>query len=344
MISVIIADDDYSVRSGLANHIKWRELGAEVILLAGNGKEVVDKLNELDVDLIISDIRMPVMDGFELLRYIHDKGLDINTILLSAYAEFEYAQEAISLGVKEYIVKPITRDKLLKIESFVKKLATEKNITEKIMFSVNKSDFRQSFIEAFSADDRERLASYLVPDEGFSNLTLYKQYCVTLINFLPNMSSDAKNELMALVASTSSVSECREKLLEKLCNAKALRQGGKTADVTKRIIAYINDNYKDSNLNVQQIADYFSLSREYISTLFKAENGSSLSEWIISCRIMKSAQLLVETDMTISQIAQNVGYIDMRYFMRIFKKRMSMTPTQYRTMSREKGQDYEDEH
>ncbi|MBE7035761.1 MAG: response regulator [Ruminococcaceae bacterium] len=344
MISVIIADDDYSVRSGLLNHINWKELGAEVIFLAANGQEVIDKLAEVDVDLIISDIRMPVMDGFELLRYLYNKGIAVNTILLSAYAEFEYAQEAISLGVKEYIIKPITREKLSKIETFVKKLNTEKNMTEKIMSGMIKNEFRGNFVDAYLSHDYNRIANILVPDEGFSNLTLYKQYCITLINFLPNTNTDEKNALMAQVVATSSVEECRKKLLENLYNSHSAVQGSKSAEMTKRIIAYVNENYGDNNLNVQHIADSFNLSREYLSMLFKSENGSSLSEWIISYRIMKAAELLLETDMNVSAVANKVGYSDIRYFMRVFKKRMGRTPTQYRTMSYEKGHEDETEY
>ncbi|MBQ4518732.1 MAG: response regulator [Clostridia bacterium] len=344
MVSVIIADDDYSVRSGLLNHIDWKELGAEVIFLAANGKEVIDKLAEVEVDLIISDIRMPVMDGFELLRYLYNKGIAVNTILLSAYAEFEYAQEAISLGVKEYIIKPITREKLSKIENFVKKLNTEKKMMEKIMSGMLKNEIRGNFIDAYLSHDHEQITSILSPDDGFSNLTLYKQYCITLINFLPNTKTDEKNALMAQIVSTSSVEECRKTFLENLYSSHSAGQCSKSAEMTKRIIAYVNENYSDNNLNVQHIADNFNLSREYLSLLFKSENGSSLSEWIISYRIMKAAELLLETDMNVSSVANEVGYNDIRYFMRVFKKRMGRTPTQYRTMSEEKGHEDETEY
>jgi len=331
MISVIIADDDYSVRHGLANHIPWKELGAEIIMLAENGAEVVDKLAECDVDLIISDIRMPIMDGLELLRYVRANGFSVDMVLLSAYAEFEYAREAISLGVKEYIVKPITRDKLTRIENFIKRLVTEKNMTEKVMFSVYEKEFQRRFIEAVSNHDTETIKHFFVLDDDFSNLTLYKEYCVTLIELLPDFTSDEKNELMAHLAGATSINESRQLMLEKTTEKQIRSTVSKGVQTVKNIIGYVTENYCSSDLNVQSIANHFNLSPEYVSTLFKSENGNSLSDWITGFRVSKSAEFLSGTGMTVSQIAHEVGYEDVRYFMRLFKKRMGMTPTQYRT-------------
>ena len=331
MISVIIADDDYSVCHGLANHILWEELDAEVIMLAENGAEVLKKLAETDVDLIISDIRMPVMDGLELLRYMHKNGMTVNTILLSAYAEFEYAQEAISLGVREYITKPITREKLNRIENFVRRVAAEKKMTERVMFEVYDPEFRKRFLEAVAERDRDAVEEFLVIDSSFSNLVLYKEYCLALTKMMPDITAEDKNSQMALLVAATNISECKHLMLEKILKQPAKREHTKEMQTVESIIAYVNDNYPDSNLNVQSIATHFGLSPGYVSTLFKAENGSSLSDWITTCRISKSGELLSATGKTIQQIANEVGYDDMRYFMRLFKKRMGLTPTQYRT-------------
>ena len=116
MINVLIVDDEPFIRQGLKILINWNYYGYNIIGEASNGKEAIKFIEKNKVDLIISDIKMPEMDGLDLVKNIYQKwNKKIKCIMLSGYYEFEYAKKAIKYGVKEYILKPIEREELTNI-------------------------------------------------------------------------------------------------------------------------------------------------------------------------------------------------------------------------------------
>ena len=112
-IRVLIVEDEPIIRMGIASVMPWEELGCEKPLLAENGKTGLQKALEGKPQLIISDIRMPQMDGLEMAQQLVDQCPGVKIIFLTGYKEFEYAQKAISFGVSEYILKPVDQEELL---------------------------------------------------------------------------------------------------------------------------------------------------------------------------------------------------------------------------------------
>lgn len=112
MFTVLLIDDEKSVIETLKNSVPWSGLGVESVLTAGDGLQALGILSNFHVDLLISDIRMPHMDGLSLLKTIRSDYPDIHYILLTAYKEFEYAMTAMKLGVDNYLTKPIQMQEL----------------------------------------------------------------------------------------------------------------------------------------------------------------------------------------------------------------------------------------
>lgn len=116
MFNVLIVDDEKSNREGLKYLIEWELYDFEVIDTARNGIEALEKIKKLPIDLVIVDIQMPVMNGLELIEEARKMGYSqLEFIILSGYAEFEYAKEAIALKAKSYLLKPIDEDELCEI-------------------------------------------------------------------------------------------------------------------------------------------------------------------------------------------------------------------------------------
>ena len=101
----MIADDEYFVRYGIMTSIDWAAHGCRFIHEASNGEEALEKIHLEKPDILLTDIRMPVMDGLELLKRLKQENIDLPVIILTSYAEFEYARQAITMGVEEYILK-----------------------------------------------------------------------------------------------------------------------------------------------------------------------------------------------------------------------------------------------
>ncbi len=114
MIKTLIVDDEPFIRQGLRVLIDWEKYGYEIVDEAENGLKAIEKIKEKEIDLVITDIKMPEMDGLELIEYV-SKNIKrkINYIVLSGYCEFEYARQAIRYNVEDYILKPIQREELI---------------------------------------------------------------------------------------------------------------------------------------------------------------------------------------------------------------------------------------
>ncbi|OOM78782.1 putative response regulatory protein [Clostridium puniceum] len=142
MIKILIVDDEPFIRQGLKILINWEQYGYEIVGEAANGFEAIKELEKKDIDLIIADIKMPEMNGIELIEYVHDNILcEVKFIVLSGYYEFEYAKKAIKYNVKDYILKPIQKDELIKVliafkEEYIKqeKQQTIQKIKDKVVY------------------------------------------------------------------------------------------------------------------------------------------------------------------------------------------------------------------
>ena len=110
---MIIADDERVIRESISRLIDWEKLGVELTGLCRNGLEAYDMIIDEDPDIVLTDIRMPGMDGLELIRKVSLMDLDTRFILLSGYGEFEYAKEAMKYGVKHYLLKPCNKSQIL---------------------------------------------------------------------------------------------------------------------------------------------------------------------------------------------------------------------------------------
>lgn len=114
MHSVLLVDDEIYTRKGLRNLIDWEACGFQVADEADNGEDALALIRQLKPDLVITDIRMPVLDGLELIRQTaEEKAAKPSFIIISGYDDFKYAQQAVRYGVLDFILKPIDENVLI---------------------------------------------------------------------------------------------------------------------------------------------------------------------------------------------------------------------------------------
>lgn len=133
MYQVIIVDDERNIREGITDLVDWRELGCEVTASFRNGEQVLEFLKESrkTIHIVITDIKMPVMDGMELSGVLHEKYPEIKVIILTAYSDFTYAQRAIKYQVSDFVVKNEFLEELPKaVRRAIQKLDREKSARE----------------------------------------------------------------------------------------------------------------------------------------------------------------------------------------------------------------------
>ena len=117
---IILADDEEEVRKSIIKKIDWHAAGIEVVGDAENGQDALEKIEALEPDVLMTDIRMPYMDGLTLIERIRQKYPSMKVLIFSGYDDFEYAQQAIKLNVTEYILKPVNVEELTQILNRVK--------------------------------------------------------------------------------------------------------------------------------------------------------------------------------------------------------------------------------
>lgn len=112
MYKVLLVEDEDIIRNGLKYTFDWVKSDCTIIGEASNGVEGKGKIAELEPDIVILDVNMPIMNGIEMLSECSDKKYIFSSIIISGYDEFKYAQSAIKYGVSEYLLKPVDHEEL----------------------------------------------------------------------------------------------------------------------------------------------------------------------------------------------------------------------------------------
>ena len=546
MIKVFIVEDEIIIRESIHHMIPWEDYGFEYAGEAADGEMALPMIRELKPDLVITDIKMPFMDGLALSEIIKEELPDTKIIIISGYDDFEYARRAISLGVEQYLLKPVRKVDFIEVlEKIQKKFAAEseqrvsmetfqtevqeyekhsrRDFFEMLISGNSDSDellkrakqleidlradsYNLIFFEAqakeseklFNREYSERVAelhekmlalftgvrdyilfrnqgfSYVVvvkgsenhiakktqnriqkladicsayedsvtwaiccgktvqkPDEiylsyrvgmqlfayrymgchgilgsqesfeddsvrdmeesSFRQLdggavdpsiiknflctaqieetenfvenyvhmlgetafisTMFRQYILLNIHF--SVASFAKllgydKERLEIPfdkmrnASALSAEEVKEVICEILKQGIVLREEnakGKYQGIISKAIQYMEKNYADEKLTLNQIARVTNVSPNHFSALFSQEVGQTFIEYLTALRMAKAKELLKCTDKRSGEIAFEVGYNDSHYFSFLFKKTQGMTPSEYRNG---KGKDHED--
>lgn len=129
MYKLIIVEDEYEIRIGLSNYFPWAEIGFNIVGQFENGKKALEYIEKNPVDVLLSDIKMPIMTGLDLIKIIYTNKLNIKTVLISGYRDFDFAQKALKYRVKNYIVKPTIYSEVVEVFTAIKKELDEEQYT-----------------------------------------------------------------------------------------------------------------------------------------------------------------------------------------------------------------------
>ena len=161
MIKLFLAEDEIAMREGIKRLIHWEEEGIDFCGEAGDGELAWPQILEQRPDIVITDIKMPFMDGLELSRLIRKELPDTKIVILSGYGEFEYAQEALRIGVAEYLLKPITPKRLREVIGALADSIKEERKNKEEQFDLMLEEKREK-----DEHDRRRLLRTLISAES----------------------------------------------------------------------------------------------------------------------------------------------------------------------------------
>lgn len=153
MVRVLLVEDENVIRRFLVTRTRWSALGCEVVGEATNGKDGLDKILELNPDIVITDVRMPLMDGLEMLQKARRTNV-FEAIILSAFSDFAYAQKALSLSACEYLLKPINT---VQMEMAIKKACNRLELANKLRIEALRAESPQDDVLGMSHIDSATL-------------------------------------------------------------------------------------------------------------------------------------------------------------------------------------------
>ncbi|WP_062048495.1 response regulator transcription factor [Bacillus sp. JCM 19034] len=198
MYKVLIVDDERTVREGLKHLIEWEQYGFQVVGLAKDADEAYEKFYDLSPSLVISDIRMYGMNGLDLIKRLREKDKNFQCIILSGYADFDYAKRAIQNNVAGYLLKPIYEEELIEyLEKVKKELSKQEAVLQfaESEESRKKEQLILSLFERKASVSKQEMITYQLNWERYQVLLMKIENSIEYkINF-----RHLKNELKYLI-------------------------------------------------------------------------------------------------------------------------------------------------
>lgn len=248
MYKVLLVDDEPIIVEGLSRSIPWERWNCRVVAAANDGMEGKNLIEKEKPDIVFMDICMPEMNGLQMIAALNSQFPDMEVSVLTGYRDFEYAKEAIRLGVTRFLLKPSNMDELEEAIGCMCANLKKKGITG----------------EEEQAELREK--------EG---------------------------------------------------------ESASSSFIVKNALTYIEENYTQK-LTLSEVAEKTYVSQWHLSKLLNRHTGQSFSDILNHTRIEHAKELLKDPSLRIGDVSDQVGFLDLAHFSRVFKKQVGVSANEYR--------------
>ncbi|MEK3889771.1 response regulator [Bacillus sp. FSL K6-3431] len=358
MTKLLIVDDENWVRDTIKTLVTQASSPIKHmdVMEAKNGIEALELMKIVQPEVVITDMKMPGIDGKELLEIMEKNYPHLPVIVLSGYHDFVYTKQAIKSKVIEYLLKPVDERELFQAieKSMEMKKGLEHQHINYEMISINRpeiSEVIQTHLKNVFFDFKELNASlFLAHMQQFSNETnkslktdesfiihLQQKFLMTIEEVMRDHQlrlEDLKIDLLKFYINRSArfeqVIEKQMEIGHAIITTIERNRSLKKKLNLEEIKDYVDQNYDIPDISLDVVAKTFFISKEYLTTVFKKKYGYNITEYIISLRMEKAKQLVMNTTMQYKTIAEKVGYEDPPYFYRVFKKYFRISPGEMR--------------
>lgn len=330
MYRVLIVDDEPWSREVVKALGRWEALGFEIAGEAEDGNSGLARIEELKPDLVVTDMRMPGLDGPLLLKAMNERYPDVRIIVVSGYDDFVYLKQAVTSRAIDYLLKPIDPEEL---NAALARCANE--LSKRFEYAVfEEPESRESYLRI-----RQRLKDCLLAlDVNGVNVSLDKlddamlaRTGQELVLIVEQFAAENDIRLKDVWerggrAYDGTVDSLRYIYREVLEAATALRRNRGRLDLSE-VVRFLESHYRD-NVTLETAAGYFHVSKEHLSRAFKAHTGTNMTDYITRLKL-DEAKRLIEEGLPIKQAAESTGFTDIAYFYRVFKKHVGTTPGEW---------------
>jgi two-component system, response regulator YesN len=307
------------------------------VMEADGGLQADQLLNDQEFDIVFTDINMPGMDGLTLIDKWRDETAQTQWVILSGYDDFRYAQKAITLGVKEYILKPITRSGA---QETLRHLIDHHLKTNYHFIHMNQlEDVVGKLEDAVWTLNEEIVNKTILGWAGeLAGKEIEVSYLLNTLNNLLSILTQRLNKRGSILLedrvvfinekNTDALIESFQEACMELIEGIRIQRKGKVLDPIEFAMNYIAENLT-TKLSLDDVANKLGLNPAYFSHLFKKETGTSFVEYRMQLRMEKALKLIDTGTMKITDIAISLGYEDLSHFTKTFKKYTGVSPSKY---------------
>lgn len=329
MYKLLIADDEQIIREAVAELIDWKTLDIQLAAVCKNGMEALDAIMDTAPDIVMTDIKMPGIDGLELIEKIRVLDPHIQFIILTGYPEFEYARRALKYGVHEYLLKPISEESIIE--------AIENTKTALPVYSNSSiTQFVTKLLDLHPTQNldqsRELLNRYLSHYQGTEELRgLGLHLLIELHTRYDSLSSQGITHFTEKLIHEPDYKSLYDLITTQILELLFAPEHTKIS-LGDTIKSYVNHHLNDEHLSLKYIAEnLLYINVNYLSRVFTKQTGENFSNYLNRTRIEKAKRLIIHPhNCNIHKVAEAVGFGgNPRYFSQVFKKYTGLTPTQF---------------
>ncbi|MBB6729446.1 response regulator transcription factor [Cohnella zeiphila] len=332
---LLIVDDEPVIRGGLVKMSESYKPAFSRIQTAENGLAALELIRQSAPDVVLTDIRMPKMDGLELCQALQEEFGSIQVAVISGYNDFDYAQKCIRYGVKNYLLKPASK---AEIHSLFDSLAKSQQPSYlPISRYVDWIDRMEICIWSLQKEELERLLEEwreFIHASGMAS-TQVEEILGDCLKLLAKRFKE-RGHAIELPDSIRSAGGVRDQLdlfgqsLRQAVQRLFTARNGNFKDPMEEAKAYI-DSRLSQEISLEEVAAMVGLSPTYFSALFKKMTSETFVHYRIHKRMEKAKDLLAVPHIRIVDVATEVGYDDYPHFTKTFKKLVGMTPSEFRS-------------
>ena len=352
MLRIVIIDDEQESRNIMVNYLNQAKFGLTIVGSASDGKEAYELIVNTLPDIALIDIEMPGLSGLDVIRQCRAENLPTKFIITSSYSEFSYAQQAISLDVEEYLVKPyLPSDIYNSIYRIVEKvshipcsIATSQNISSATLNNAVLNFLDIATIPLFYPYKEEGDVIHSLKKHAYDNIsntlqkffTTAKQkntdskaviHCLMVLYLEINRYARSENINIQFPTVDNETAnhdpvDTLEHLIQECCIGLSSGEYALEAPVLilRKAMQYIQEHYAES-LSLSSVANAVYVSPNYLSSLFSRYCEYGFSDYVHLIRVENAKRLIRENPFLKNyQIAELVGYGSAKYFSSIFAK------------------------
>lgn len=357
--TVLIVDDEAMPRNVLKDHLPWASLSVSQVHLASDGAEGIESARALCPDIIISDIKMPRLNGLEMAAAIREFLPECQFIFLSGYSDKEYLKGAIKVRAASYVEKPLDLEEITgALQDVISELKANAKPTEEELFfrgghpgprPMNRTVFSceesvlnrlEKLIQANRGDEAlailNKMYAEISQSEGTSPEYLRQLYYRIIRFFLVAAEtynvreiSEQKDYLLYTAVRQETLAGLWENL-HRTAQDYFRALDSTYPDIAVQVENYLEAHFDDLDFTVQSMASDLGFTNTYLCSAYKKSTGKTINQRLTEIRLDRAKVLLTESDRKLYEIANAVGYGDGKYFVKLFTRELGLSPKEYR--------------